>query len=89
MNDILLFFLVPGLVIVAALLLHRGNKQSYKIVKETNTLGESRYEVWFEYYTVHGLHGWQLEEKFDTEEQANQFIAKQHTIREIIREGKL
>ena len=89
MNDILLFFLVPGLVIVAALLLHRGNKQSYKIVKETNTLGESRYEVWFEYYTVHGLHGWQLEEKFDTEEQANQFIATQHTIREIIREGKL
>lgn len=89
MNDILLFFLVPGLVIIAALLLHRGNKQSYKIIKETNTLGESRYEVWFEYYTVHGLHGWTLEEKFDTEEQANQFIARQHKIREVVREGKL
>lgn len=89
LNDILLFLIFPGLVILAAILAHKGSKRSYKIVKETNTLGESRYEVWFEYYTIHGLHGWTLEEKFDTEEQANEFIARQHKIREVIREGKL
>lgn len=89
LNDILLFLLFPGMILVAVVLAHRGNKRGYKIVKETNSLGESRYEVWFEYYTVHGLHGWTLEEKFDTEEQANEFIARQHTIRETIREGKL
>ena len=89
MSDILLFFLVPALVIIAAILAHRGARQKYKIIKETNTLGESRYEVWFEYYTIHGLHGWTLEEKFDTEEQANEFIARQYKIREVVREGKL
>lgn len=89
MSDIFLFFLVPALVIIAAVLSHKGARQKYKIIKETNTLGESRYEVWFEYYTIHGLHGWTLEEKFDTEELANEFIARQHKIREVVREGKL
>jgi hypothetical protein len=89
LRDLLYFLFVPGLIIVAVLLAHRGNKQGYKIVKETNTLGESRYEVWFEYYTIHGCHGWLLKEKFDTEEQADEFIARQHKIREVIREGKL
>jgi len=89
LRDLLYFLFVPGLIIVAFLLAHRGDKQGYKIVKETNTLGESRYEVWFEYYTIHGLHGWTLEETFDTEEQANEFIARQHKTREIIKEGKL
>lgn len=89
MSDIFLFFLVPGLVIIAAILTHRGSRQKFKIIKETNTLGESRYEVWFEYYSFHGLHGWLKEETFDTEDQANEFIARQHKIREVIREGKL
>ena len=89
MSDMFLFFLVPALVVIAAILSHRDGKRGYKIVKETNTLGESRYEVWFEYYTIHGLHGWTLEEKFDTEELANEFIARQHKIREVVREGKL
>ena len=89
MSDMFLFFLIPALVIIAAVLSHKGARQKYKIIKETNTLGESRYEVWFEYYTVHGLHGWTLEEKFDTEELANEFIARQHKIREVVREGKL
>ena len=88
-NDVLHFLLVPGLVIFAMILTHKGDKQNYKIIKETNSLGESRYEVWFEYYTVHGCHGWRMEEKFDTEEQANEFLARQHKIRETVREGKL
>ena len=89
LNDLLLFLFFPGVVVVAFLLAHRGNKQGYKIIKETNTLGESRYEVWFEYYTIHGLHGWTKEETFDTEQQADEFIARQHKIREVVREGKL
>lgn len=89
LKDLLYFLFVPGLVLFAALLLYRGDRQGYKIVKETNTLGESRYEVWFEYYSIHGTHGWRHEETFDTEEQANQFIARQFKTREVIREGKL
>lgn len=89
LKDLFYFLFVPGLIVVAMLLAHRGHKRGYKIIKETNTLGESRYEVWFEYYTVHGLHGWTLEQKFDTEELANEFIARQYKIREVVREGKL
>ena len=89
LKDLLYFLFVPGLVVLAALLTYRGSKQGYKIVKETNSLGESRYEVWFEYYNIQGTHGWRHEETFDTEEGADQFIARQHKTREVIREGKL
>lgn len=89
LNDALLFLLVPSLVIIAALLTYRGPKQGYKIIKETNSLGESRYEVWFEYYSIQGTHGWLHEQTFETEEEADQFIARQQKIREIVKEGKL
>lgn len=88
-NDVVLFLLAPGLVLIVALLTYRGPKQGYKIVKETNSLGESRYEVWFEYYSIQGSHGWLHEQTFDTQEAADQFIARQHKIREVVKEGKL
>lgn len=89
LHDVSLFLLAPGLVFIVFLLTYRGDKRGYKIVKETNSLGEIRYEVWFEYYSIHGSHGWMKEETFDTEQQADEFIARQHKIREVIREGKL
>lgn len=89
LNDLFYFLLVPGLVVVAFVLSYRGSARKYKIVKATNTLGEVKYEVWFDYHAIHGSYTWKLEEKFDTEDQANQFIARRFTIREVIREGKL
>ena len=89
LHDVSLFLLAPGLVFIAFLITYRGDKQGYKIVKETNSLGEIRYEVWFEYYSIHGSHGWLHEQTFDTEQQADEFLARQHKTREVIREGKL
>lgn len=87
--DFLYFLSVPVLIFLIGVFTFRGHKRSYKIVRETNSLGESNYEVWFEYYSLQGTHGWLLEKTFETEEQANEFIASQHKIREVIREGKL
>lgn len=89
LTDLFYFLAVPGLVVLVSILVYRGDKQGYKIIKETNTLGEIHYEVWFEYYSIHGSHGWRHEKTFDTEEQADQFIARQFKTREVIREGKL
>ena len=89
LNDLFLFLAVPGIVIVAMILTHRGAAQRYKIVKETNTLGEERYEVWFEHYSLHGSKTWLHKETFDTIELADQYIARQFTTRETVREGKL
>lgn len=87
--DIFLFLLVPGLVVVVFLITYRGNRLGYKIVKETNSLGEIKYELWFEYYSIHGTHGWLLENTFDTEEQVNECLARLQKTREVIKEGKL
>lgn len=89
LHDVSLFLLAPGLVFIAYLITYRGDKLGYKIVKETNSLGEVKYEVWFEYYNIHGSHGWLKEETFDTEQQADEFLARQHKTREVVREGKL
>ena len=88
-NDVLYFLFFPGLVLFAIVLTHRGAKRKYKIVKETNTLGETKFEVWFNYYSITGCCGWLHEKTFDTEEQANAFIASQFKTREVIREGNL
>lgn len=88
-HDLFLFLFVPGLVVLFFLLTYRGDKQAYKIVKETNRLGESRFEIWFEYHSIQGTNGWRLEKTFDTEEEAIQFIDKQQKTREVIKEGKL
>lgn len=89
LHDVSLFLLAPGLVFIAFLITYRGDKLGYKIVKETNSLGEIRFEVWFEYYTIHGSHGWLHEQTFDTEQQTDEFLARQQKTREVIRVGKL
>lgn len=89
LKDLFLFLFVPGLVIFAILLSHRGPKRRYKIVKETNSLGEEKYEVWFEYRNHYSNRVWHLEKTFDTEDLANEFVARQHTTRETIKEGTL
>ncbi len=90
MTDILLFLAVPFLVIVFAALTWRGAGKAYKIVRVTNTLGEEKYEVYFQYERI-DCSGcdWRLEETFETEQLANEFIARQFQTREVVREGKL
>lgn len=88
-HDLFLFLFVPSVVVVAFLLSYRGDTKSYKIVKETNRLGETCFEIWFEYQSIQGTHGWRLEKTFDTEEAAVRFIDQQQKTREVIREGKL
>lgn len=89
LNDLLLFLAVPGIVIFAAVISYRGPARQYKIVRETNTLGEKRYEVWFEYQRWCSKNTWRLEETFDTLEQADQHIARQSKTRQTVREGSL
>lgn len=90
MTDILLFLSIPCLVIVFGLLTWRGAGKAYKIVRVTNTLGEEKYEVYFQYESRDFTScNWRLEETFETEQQANEFIARQFQTREVVREGKL
>lgn len=89
LTDFLLFLFVPGLVVFAAVISYQGTARQYKIVQETNTLGETRYEVWFEYQRWCSKNTWQLEETFDTLEQADQHISRQSKTRQTVREGSL
>lgn len=88
LNDFLLFLFVPGLVIFAAIISYQGPVRQYKIVRETNTLDEKKYEVWFEYQRWCSKNTWQLEETFETEQEANEYVARQCKIREVVSEGK-
>ena len=89
--DLARFFAVPFLVIVLSIILYRGDRpRRYKIVRESNPLGEERYEVWFEYPALpFNPNTWKLEEKFDSEQLANDFITRRKKIRETVREGTL
>lgn len=90
LNDLFLFLVVPGLAIVAAIISYRGDAYGYKIVCETNQLGEKRYQVWFEYYSIGAQsRSWRLEETFDTLELADQYISRQTKTTETVREGSL
>ena len=90
MIDLLYFFAVPIFVILAGLMLYRGGSKNYKIIKETNTLGESTYEVWFEYESIDCVsRTWRKESEYTTLEEADAFIARQFKTRETVREGKL
>lgn len=91
LHDLFYFLTVPLLVIFFGVLTFRGHTpKRFKIVRETNSLGEERFEVWFE-YSVFPLvnEKWHLEEKFDTEQQANDFIARKSTQKQIIKQGDL
>ncbi len=90
MTDILLFLSIPFLVIIFGVLTWRGAGKAYKIIRVTNTLGEEKYEVYFQYESRDfSSCNWRLEETFETEQLANEFIARQFQTREVIREGKL
>ncbi len=89
-TDLLYFLAVPGLVILFFVLTYKGAANHYRIVRVTNTLGEEKYEVYFQYESMDcASRNWRLEETFDTEQLADEFIARQFTIRETVREGKL
>jgi hypothetical protein len=89
-NDLLLFLFFPAIVVLAAILTYKGAANNYKIVRVTNTLGEEKYEVYFQYerFDCSGCN-WRLEETFETEQLADEFIARQYQKREVVREGKL
>jgi hypothetical protein len=90
MTDLLYFLLVPATVMLIAILTYRGAANNYKIVRVTNTLGEEKYEVYFQYESMDCVsRNWRLEETFKTEQQADEFIARQYQKRETVREGKL
>jgi nuclear transport factor 2 (NTF2) superfamily protein len=90
MTDLLYFFAVPIFIIIIFTMLYRGGSKNYKIIKETNTLGESRYEVWFEYESLDcASRNWHKEAEYATLEEADAFIARQFKTRETVREGKL
>jgi hypothetical protein len=89
-KDLAIFLFFPACIILIAILTYKGAANNYKIVRVTNTLGEEKYEVYFQYERMDcsGLN-WRLEETFATEQLADEFIARQFSKREVIREGKL
>jgi hypothetical protein len=89
-KDLALFLFFPAMIMLIAILTYTGAATNYKIVRVTNRLGEEKYEVYFQYERkdCSGL-TWRLEETFATEHEANEFIARQSTVREIVQEGKL
>jgi hypothetical protein len=89
-KDLALFLFFPACIALIAILTYRGAANNYKIVKVTNTLGEEKYEVYFQYESMDCVsRNWRLEETFETVQQADEFIAKQYQKRETVREGKL
>ncbi len=87
LNDVWLFFTVPALVIIYSLMFGRGRlPKNYKIVRESNTLGEQKYEVWFDYPGIGAL-TWRCEGEFESEQAADEFIARQFKLREIVKQG--
>jgi len=89
-TDLLYFLAIPAIIIVFAVLTWRGAAKNYRIVRVTNSLGEQKYEVYFQYESRECVGtNWRLEETFETEQLADEFIARQYQKREVVREGKL
>ncbi len=85
---LLQFLTIPALIVVIALITHKGDPNGYKIIKESNTLGEEKFEVWLRYKSFDNR-CWRKEETFDSEQEANKYIARLFKIRTIVREGGL
>jgi hypothetical protein len=83
------FFAFPALVVLFGILTYRGEPTRYKIIQQTNDLGESSYELWFKYGSLMKTYPWCLEGVFDTEQEAQEFIAKRNVNRKVIQEGNL
>lgn len=91
LQDLSLFFTIPLIAILCGVLFYRScEPKRYKIVREFNQLGEERFEVWFDYPASPLVkHTWCLRETFNTLELAEDYIARQHSQRETVREGSL
>ena len=89
MIDLIYFGFVPMLFMVYILLFGRGSiPTKYKIVKETNSLGETTFEVWFEYPAAPLiLRTWSHEMTFNREQDAEEYVARQSKDRTVIKEG--
>ncbi len=88
MIDALYFLAVPFVVLLVALVTWRGSEQSYKIIKETNHLGEEKFEVWFQYESIAcSSRNWCKEQECKTVQEAEDFIARQFKKREVVKEG--
>lgn len=88
--DLLYFISIPVIVAFAVLITYRGEANRYQIVRVTNGIGQEKFEVYFRYESMDCVtRNWRLEKTFDTEQQADEFIAQQFTIRETVKEGKL
>ena len=89
-KDLALFLFFPACVALIAILTYRGAANNYRIVRVTNTLGDEKYEVYFQYESADCVNrNWRLEKTFATEHEADEFIARQYQKRETVREGKL
>ena len=91
LQDLLYFLMVPGLLLVMVLLtMKNSSPRRYKIVKETNSLGETHWEVWFEYTAIpFNPDTWRLEQTFETQQLAEDFITRRSVVRETVKEGTL
>jgi hypothetical protein len=83
------FFAFPALVVVFGILTYRGEPTRYKIVRETNSLGEERFELWYKYSSLLKSYPWCLEGTFTTEAEAHDFMAREKINRIIVSEGVL
>ena len=89
-KDLSYFLFFPAMIVLIAILTYRGAANNYKIVRVTNSLGEEKYEVYFQYESADCVNqNWRLEKTFETEQLADEFLARQFSKREVIREGKL
>ena len=83
------FFAFSALVVLFGIIPYRGEPTRYKIVQETNNLGETRYELWFKYGSILKTYPWCLEGTYATIQEAEEFLTKRNTNRTVVQEGNL
>lgn len=89
LHDLLNFIFIPMICVVWILLCHQGQPRRFKIVRVTNALNESQYEVWFDHDNLYRNRTWRREQTFDTEQQARDFVARRNINKEVVAEGNL
>lgn len=87
--DLLYFLTAPLFLLFLAILTFKGqNPKQFKIVKETNSLGEEKYELWFEYPVMpFNPDSWRKEGDFKTVAEADQYIKSLTKTREVVKQG--
>ena len=91
LSDLAHFLAFPFLMAILAVVLYRSNMpKRYKIIRESNPLGEERFEVWFDYPSSPLIQRtWILKETFDTEKAAEDYILRHQIERKTVSEGPL